>query len=45
MSANLEYLAVAMGLEKVNFYSNHKESVYESVSCTVVSDSFQRHGL
>ena len=31
MSANLEYLAVAIGLEKVNFYSNHKVCMKVSV--------------
>ena len=29
MSANLENLAVAIGLEKVSFHSNHKEREYQ----------------
>ena len=31
MSANLENSAVAIGLEKVNFHSNHKERQYQRI--------------
>ena len=40
MSANLENLAVATGLEKVSFHSNHKETMPNNVQTIAQLHSF-----